>query len=70
MTVGIVGRFVSFIETRNAVFKFRHNRACLSMNVLDMVIQVKGNYDGRVKVSVISLHLFKMNKWTNIVIIM
>ena len=40
------------------------------MNVLDMVIWVKGNYDGVVKVSIISLHLFKMNKWTNIVIIM
>ena len=32
------------------------------MNVLDMVIWVKGIYDGVVKVSVISLHLFKMYK--------
>ena len=37
---------------------------------LDMVYLVKGNYDGRVKVSVISLHLFKMIKSANIVIIM
>ena len=42
----------------------------LSMNVLDMVILVKGNYDGGVKESVISLHLFKMIKSANIVIIM
>ena len=42
----------------------------LSMDVLDMVILVKGNYDGVVKVSVISLHLFKMIKSVNIVIIM
>ena len=34
----------------------------LSMNVLDMVILVKGNYDGVVKGTVISLHLSKMNK--------
>ena len=40
----------------------------LSMNVLDMVILVKGNYDGVVKETVISLHLFKMNKWTKIII--
>lgn len=50
------------IETRN--------RASLSMYDLDMVILVKGNYDGVVKVSVISLHLFKMIKSANIVIIM
>ena len=41
------------------------------MNVLDMVNPVKGHYDGRVKqVPVISLHLFKMIKSANIVIIM
>ena len=41
----------------------------LSMNVLDMVILVKGNYDGGVKqFPVISLHLSKMKKWAKIII--
>ena len=42
----------------------------LSMYDLDMVYLVKGNYDGGVKESVISLHLFKMIKSANIVIVM
>lgn len=43
----------------------------LSMYDLDMVYLVKGNYDGRVKqFPVISLHLFKVIKPANIVIIM
>ena len=42
----------------------------LSMNVLDMVNLVKGNYDGKVKRVPSSPFTFtKMNKWTKIMII-